>query len=71
MSKYLLAFQSINSALLQPTSRYGQFHVLWVSLQTRDDHVQETRFVEHRQRLAAALTGRTAQYKRHQDIIFE
>lgn len=54
---------TIQGGQLQPTSRYGQFHVLWVLLQTLDDHIEETRFVEHRQRLAAAFTGGTTQHK--------
>lgn len=48
--------QPTNSISIRPTSRYGQLHVVWVSLQTLDNHIQETHFVEHRQRLAAALT---------------
>lgn len=42
----------------KPTSRYGQFHVARVTVQTLDDHIEKTRFVEHSQRLVAAFTVR-------------
>lgn len=45
----------------EPTSRYGQLHVVCVSLQTLDDYIEEAWFVEDRERLAADLTGGTTQ----------
>lgn len=58
---------TVQGGQLQRTRRYGQLHVLWVLLQTLDEHIQETHFVEHRQRLAAAFTGGTTQHKTDDD----
>lgn len=41
---------------MPPTCRYGQLYILGVSLQTPNNQIQQVGLVEHRERLAAALT---------------
>ncbi len=61
----ITTYNKIFSIHIQLTSRYGQFHIMWVSIQTLDNHIKETRFVEYRQCMTAALTGSTTQCERH------